>query len=225
MKKISDILFIIQARINSERTPKKMIRKFGDSSLFEIAIDKVKSSKVIPKENFYVSIYDEELKNIAKNKKVNIFHRSYESANVDSGLKLIYEWYNKLPFKYVVKINGCAPLLKTETIDGFVNEFINQEEDNLFGVIKTNDYYFNKHHKLVTPWPPNQTLMNTKAVEPTYKAAHCLYASKMDLLYEERFMGDLEKGEVKLYEMEELECFDIDYEWQFKIGQVLWSNQ
>ena len=31
----------------------------------------------------------------------------------------MYEWHNKLPFKYVIKINGCLPLLKTETIDEF----------------------------------------------------------------------------------------------------------
>ena len=67
--------------------------------------------------------------------------------------------------------------------------------------------------------------MNTKAVESTYKAAHCLYASKMDIISENRFMGNFEDGEIKLYVLDELECFDIDYEWEFKVGELLWSNQ
>lgn len=225
MKKIEDILFIVQGRVNSKRVSQKMIRDFCGTTLFDIAIDKVLDSKIIPKENFYVSIYDTELKDIAKQKGVNIYNRSYESANNDNSLQTIYEWHDKLPFKYVVKINGCSPLLKTKTIDNFVKQFLEQEEENLFGVIQMNDYFFNKDNELVTPWPENQTIMNTKAVESTYKAAHCLYASKMDIISENRFMGNFEDGEIKLYVLDELECFDIDYEWEFKVGELLWSNQ
>lgn len=225
MKKIEDILFIVQGRVNSKRVSQKMIRDFCGTTLFDIAIDKVLDSKIIPKENFYVSIYDTELKDIAKQKGVNIYNRSYESANNDNSLQTIYEWHDKLPFKYVVKINGCSPLLKTKTIDNFVKQFLEQEEENLFGVIQMNDYFFNKDNELVTPWPENQTIMNTKAVEPTYKAAHCLYASRMDIISENRFMGNFEDGEIKLYVLDELECFDIDYEWEFKVGELLWSNQ
>ena len=50
MKSINDIVFILGARINSSRVIKKMIRKFGDTTLFELAIQKLKQSK-IPKDN------------------------------------------------------------------------------------------------------------------------------------------------------------------------------
>ena len=103
-----------------------------------------------------------------------------------------------------------------------IKQFVEQEEENLFGVIETKDYYWNKDGKLVTPWPEDQTIMNTKAVEVTYKAAHTLYASRMDLIKDNMFMGDFQKeGGIKLYPMDELECFDIDYEWQFKLGEQL----
>ena len=225
MKNINDILFVIQARLNSQRVPQKMIKDFNGTNLFSIAIDKVLDSEVIPKDNFYVSICEDELIEIANDKGVNIYERSYESANNDNSLQKIYEWHDKLPFKYVVKINGCSPLLKTETIDGFVKQFVEQEEENLFGVIETKDYYWNKNGKSVTPWPENQTIMNTKAVEVTYKAAHTLYASRMDLIERNMFMGDFQKeGGIKLYPMDELECFDIDYEWQFKLGENIYEN-
>jgi CMP-N-acetylneuraminic acid synthetase len=225
MKNIDDVLFIIQARLNSQRVPQKMIRDFNGTNLFSIAIDKVLDSNIIPKDNFYVSVCEDELIEIAEKKKINIYKRSYESANNDNSLQMIYEWHDKLPFKYVVKINGCSPLLKSETIDGFVKQFIEQDEENLFGVIETKDYYWNKDGKLVTPWPENQTIMNTKAVEVTYKAAHVLYASKLDLIRDNKFMGNFEKeGGIKLYPMDELECFDIDYDWQFKLGEILWKN-
>jgi len=225
MKSISDVVVIIQARMNSQRVPRKMLRPFADSTLFEIAINKLLDSKVVNKENIYVSVYEDELKDIANKYGLNIYHRSEDSANNDNSLQKIYEWHDKLPFKYVIKVNGCSPLLKTETIDGFINKFLTQEEENLFGVIPMKDYFWNSGGKLVTPWPNGQTIMNTKAVEVTYKAAHVLYASRMDLISQNMFMGDFQKeGGIKLYPMDELECFDIDYEWQFKLGETLYGN-
>ncbi len=224
MKKMSDILFVVQARLNSQRLPNKMLKPFGYSNLFRIAVNKVLSSNYIPENNFYVSIYEQELIDEADNLGVNIFKRSQESANNDNDLQKIYEWHDKLPFKYVIKIYGCSPLLKTETIDGFVKQFVEQEEENLFGVIKTKDYYWNKDGKLVTPWPEDQTIMNTKAVEVTYKAAHTLYASRMDLIKDDIFMGDFQKENgIKLYPMDELETFDIDYDWQFKVAEAIYA--
>ena len=67
--------------------------------------------------------------------------------------------------------------------------------------------------------------MNTKAVEVTYKAAHTLYASIMDLIKDDMFMGDFQKESgIKLYPMDELETFDIDYKWQFELGELLWKK-
>ena len=222
MKNIKDIAIIVQARTNSQRIPNKMLRPFANTNLFELILSKLLKSKIIPQQNIIASVYESELKKIANNLNINIYSRSYESANNDNSLQKIYEWHDKLPFKYVIKVNGCSPLLKIETIDKFIQHFIEQKEENLFGVIKTKDYYWNKEGKLVTPWPKDQTLMNTKAVEVTYKAAHVLYASRIDLIKDDRFMGDFQKeGGIKLYPMNELECFDIDYEWQFKVGEKL----
>ena len=67
--------------------------------------------------------------------------------------------------------------------------------------------------------------MNTKAVEPTYEAAHVLYASRMDLISDYKFMGDFEKeGGIKLFQMDELEAFDIDEQWQFEVGELLYEK-
>lgn len=225
MKKISDIVIIIQARLNSERVSQKMIRPFADSNLFEIAIKKLLASKEIPKDNIYLSINEPELKSIGQKYNLNIYERSEESANNDNSLQKIYEWHDKLPFDYVIKVNACSPLLKTETIDNFYKTFLNQKEENLFGVIEQKDYFWDSKNKLMTPWPKDQTIMNTKAVETTYKAAHVLYASRLDLISKNKFMGDFDKeGGIKLFAMNELECFDIDYEWQFKIAELIYNN-
>jgi CMP-N-acetylneuraminic acid synthetase len=199
-----------------------MLKPFKGSNLFGMAMTKVLLSEYIPKENFYVSVYEQELIDEANKLGVNVFKRSHESANNDNDLRKIYEWHDKLPFKYVIKINACSPLLKIDTINEFTRQFVEQKEENLFGVIEQKDYFWNKEGLMITPWPEDQTIMNTKAVEPTYKAAHVLYASRMDIIKDYKFMGDFfEEGSIKLFPMNELEAFDIDYEWQFKLAENL----
>jgi CMP-N-acetylneuraminic acid synthetase len=222
MKNIKDILFIIQARLNSQRLPNKMLKPFKGSNLFGMAMTKVLLSDYIPKENFYVSVHEQELIDEANKLGVNVFKRSHESANNDNDLRKIYEWHDKLPFKYVIKINGCSPLLKIDTINEFTRQFVEQDEESLFGVIEQKDYFWNKEGLMITPWPEDQTIMNTKAVEPTYKAAHVLYASRMDIIKDYMFMGNFfEEGSIKLFPMNEVEAFDIDYEWQFKLAEKI----
>ena len=67
--------------------------------------------------------------------------------------------------------------------------------------------------------------MNTKAVEPTYKAAHVLYASRLDLIKDDMFMGNFQKeGGIKLYPMDEMECLDIDFPWQFEAFETIYKD-
>ena len=127
MKDINDIAFIVQSRKGSTRVKNKMLRPFMDSCLFEIAIKKVLNSSVIPKENFYVSVYDDEFIDIANKYGVNVYHRSEDSIVEPVELPVVLGWHKDLPkkYKYWVSINGCNPILSIETIDNFVNSFIN----------------------------------------------------------------------------------------------------
>ena len=47
MKNIDDIAFVVQARLNSERVPNKMLKPFAGSNLFGIVLDKLLTSDVI----------------------------------------------------------------------------------------------------------------------------------------------------------------------------------
>lgn len=224
MKNKNDVLVFIQARLGSQRVKNKMLRPFANSSLFEIAIKKVLESN-IPKEHFYVSVYETELKDIAKKYGINIFNRSYESAINDNNLQKIYEWHDKLPYKYAVKINACCPLLSVDTINKFYTHYLESNNDGLFAVLEKKNYFWNEDGELITPWPSNQTIMNTKAVGKTYEAAMVFFAGKMDTIKDDIWMGSLrKKNDPELFVMDELEAFDIDYEWQFNVGEQLYKT-
>ena len=226
-KQIRDIAVVVQARLSSQRIPEKMIKPFAETTLFDLAIKKVASSDFIPKENFFLSIYEDQLIEIAEKYETNVFLRSEKSARSEgTPMTEMYEWWDKLPFKYCVLVNGCAPFMKTETIDGFVRAYMNSDSDGMFGVMEKKNYFWNKESELLTPWPAGQACTNTKVVEKTYEAAHCLYAGRMDLIEKGIWMGDFNKpGDIELYAMEEEECLDIDYPWQFELREALYRGK
>lgn len=225
MKEINDICIVVQARLSSQRVPRKMIRPFAETTLVDILLEKLKNSKIIPANNIILSANESELKQIANSHGITVFNRSEKSAMSEGEpLSEIYEWHNKLPYKYVVLISACNPLLKIETIDKFISNFLNSNKEGGFAVFEKKTYYWNKEGKSITDWG-DLTIMNTKFVEPIYEAAHCLYASRLDIIKDGFWMDDNLPPNPELFVMDELETFDIDYEWQFNLGELLYKQR
>ena len=174
-----------------------------------------------------MSAYEEELKQIAKKEEINIFHRSKESAEWagDSHLSGIFEWWDKLPFKYVVMINACCPLLEAETIDRFIQTYLSVDNKAMFGVIRKKNYIWDMSAKILNaPSPSNAP--DTKKVNSFYEAAHCLYAGLMEDIGKNIWMGDFSKqGDILFYEVPEKETFDIDYEWEFTAYESIYREK
>ena len=222
MKDINDVLFIVEARLHSSRVHQKMIRPFADTTLLDLVLSKLTSIDLIPKSNLYLSAYEDEIKEVGNRHGVNIYNRSYESANAED-LQTIKEWHDKLPFKYVVAINSCTPLLKPETIEDFITSFIKSEDEGSFAVFEKKTYYWNKEGKMITDWPKGQRMFNTKFVDPIYEAAHALYASRLDIIKKGFYITNKLPVEPPLFVMDELEAFDIDYDYQFKVAEQLYK--
>ena len=165
------------------------------------------------------------MKKLTNKHKINIFHRSIQSANSEGQpLTEIYEWYDKLPFKYVILVSACNPLLTIETIDNFIQSFIESDKEGAFAVFEKKTYYWDKNGESLTDWG-NSSIMNTKFVEPIYEAAHCLYASRLDIIGQGYWMDTNYPPKPELFVMKELEAFDIDYEWQFQLGEQLYKME
>jgi len=229
MKDIKDILFIIQARTQSTRVLNKMLKPFADSNLFEIAINKILKSSLIPKENFYLSIMDDELIEIAKKYNLNYFIRSQESTQEPVTLPKVFEWHDKLPFKYYININACNPLLRLETVEDFTRQFLKSNSRGQFGVFEKKTFLFDSEGGMLNKFYGDDkylATLETKFVETCYEAAHSLYAGNMEDISKEIYMGSFKKtNDPDLFIMNESECFDIDWPWQFDLAEKLYINQ
>ena len=219
------LLIFTQARLNSQRLPKKMVRSFAKRSLWDIACEKL-SNLPFPKEQKWVSVYEPELREIAEKYNLSIFDRSEASANEDNKASLIWEICG-LDFERYVMFNPCLPMLEEETILGFINFFKDHNYNSAFGVKVLKDYLFDKEGKLVHP--PGTTFFNTKEFDThperqLYVAAHCLYAGQCHDMINDVYMGDFTPNNPALYPiLNKRELFDVDDYEDFLIAEAVYE--
>jgi CMP-N-acetylneuraminic acid synthetase len=224
-KDLKDIAIVVQARLGSQRVPGKMLKPFAGTTLVNILLDKLRHSDIIDPNQVYLSFYEEELKAVAVKYPFVLFNRSKESADSEgSPISEIFQWWDKLDRKYVIMISACNPLLTIETIEKFVLDFINSDKEGAFAVFEKKTYYWDKEGKSLTDWK-GACSMNTKFVEPIYEAAHCLYASRLDIIGNGNWVDTNSPWNTELVVMDELEAFDIDYPWQFEVAEVIYKNK
>jgi CMP-N-acetylneuraminic acid synthetase len=116
----------------------------------------------------------------------------------------------------------------TTLVDILLTKLLQSKESNQEGAIsvyESNNYFWNPEGKMHNKWPDGFTSMNTKYVESTKVAAHCMYGSRVDLLKKGEWVTDKIPYEVELITMPELEAFDIDDQWQFEVAETLYEKQ
>ena len=225
MKSIEDTCFLVVAKSNSERTPGKMYKEFCDSSLLEIAINKLIKSKKIPNRQICISVHGDQLIEIANKYKdiVRVHIRDDSSVQENSKISEIYQVVGVLRDSHFVEINACCPLLQISTIERFVDKFISSQSAALFGVIGNRTFYWDKD---MNPLKECSTALETKRANIIYEAAHTLYAGSCDDLKDNIHMGSFTKlGDPELYVIDDhMQCWDIDYPWQFVAAEELYKR-
>lgn len=220
-----DISIVIQARLGSQRIPRKMLKSFANTTLVNILLEKIIKLNSINPNQIYFCAYENELLEVASNYPINIIKRSQESANEEKDVKILFEWYKQIPTNYLVMVSACNPLLQPETIDKFIQQYSTSNKEGAISVYESKNYFWNSEGKMLNKWPKGFTGMNTKYVESTKIAAHCMYGSRVDIIEEGYWVNKGLPYEPELISMPELEAFDIDYEWQFKVAEQLYKNK
>ena len=221
---MKDISIVVQSRLGSQRVPNKMLKPFAGTTLVDILLDKLTNLTSINYSKVYFCAHEQELLDVASNYPINTIKRSKESANEEKDIKILYEWAKEIPTEYIVMISACNPLLKISTIDQFIHQFQNSNKEGAISVYESKNYFWNSKGKMLNQWPEGFTSMNTKFVEPTKIAAHCMYGSRVDIIKEGNWVTNKLPYEPELISMPEIEAFDIDEPWQFDVANVLYEK-
>ena len=223
---MSKIVAFLPIRKGSQRVKNKNIRNFAgiDGGLTFIKISQLLKVKKIDK--IIVSTNDEKVKKIAKsfeNEKIVIDNRPENLASSSTSTDDL--------IRYVPSIIKNSIVLWTHVTSPFVDEKIyevmiekyfeeNNKYDSLMSVNKIQTFLWNSkkpinYNRDKEKWPRTQT------IEPLYEVNSAVFIADIEIY---KTLNDRIGNKPYLYELDKITSFDIDWEEDFEIAEILWRK-
>jgi len=223
---LSKIVAFLPIRKGSQRVKNKNIRNFAgiDGGLTFIKISQLLKVKKIDK--IVVSTNDEKVKKIAKsfeNEKIVIDNRPENLASSSTSTDDL--------IRYVPSIIKNSIVLWTHVTSPFVDEKIyevmiekyfeeNNKYDSLMSVNKIQTFLWNSkkpinYNRDKEKWPRTQT------IEPLYEVNSAVFIADIEIY---KTLNDRIGNKPYLYELDKITSFDIDWEEDFEIAEILWRK-
>ena len=209
---------IIHARKDSTRCPNKHLRPLGDTTLIDIALDKLSKLELDEK---YLAVYDQELKDKVIDG-VKILHRDYDSvAPGNCHHSVYYKHLNNVESDYIVNLNPCQPFLEVDKLQQGITLFKYSKFGSMITVKKERNFFWDKHQNPIN-FKPNDRL-STTAGPWVYSATHSLvfYEKNYMLTEWELFPNTQDNPFPYVVDWSEKELLDVDTETDFNIVRQL----
>lgn len=205
-------------RKNSERCPNKLLRPFGDTTLVDIVLEKLRA---LSPDMFFAG-YDRDFRDKAAGHGVPFVQRSAHSALIDEPILEILSFLRDVPYTHLLIVNACMPFLAAETIRRFRTQSAEGEYRPACAVLRRHTHFVALDGTPLN-FPADMKTINSKTVEPVYEFAHALYFFEKDYFFRHGRYWDWQQ--VRLLEIPDRhEVVDIDTEADFALAEALWRG-
>ena len=210
----NNIIALIPAKYNSKSIKNKNLKKIGDRSLIEIAIDETKKSKQISK--IYLNSESNIIAKIAKKKKINFFQRDKRLSKKDTGSNLVIkDFIKKLKLKdndILIYLQPTSPFRKIKHIDESIKKFLQKPELSLVSVKKNDQTIFKsvkkiKNNVMIPIFNSKFLTMNRQDFQDTYISNGSIYIFKIKNF---KINNSIPVKKFQPYLMNKQESLDID---------------
>ena len=211
---------IIHARKTSTRCPNKHLRPLGNTTLIDIALDKLSKLELDEK---YLAVYDQELKDKVIDG-VKILHRKYDSvAPGNAPHNIMYKHLENVKSDYIMNYNPCQPFLQVDKLQQIITLFKYSTLDSMITVKKERNFFWDEYENPIN-FRLNDRLSTTSGPW-VYSATHSLVFYKKQYMLENWELFPNEKGNPKpfIVDWPEQELIDVDTEEDFNLVESLWK--
>ena len=205
---------IIHARKQSTRCPNKHLRPLGNTTLIDIALEKLSKLELNEK---YLAVYDQELKDKVIDG-VKILHREYDSvAPGNSPHNIMYKHLENVESDYIVNINPCQPFLKIEELQQVITLFKYSKFESMITVEEERNFFWDEDKNPIN-FKPNDRLSTTTGPW-VYSPTHSLVIYKKQYMLDnwELFPNTKHNPYPFVVDWSEKELLDVDTETDFEI--------
>ena len=226
----NSILLVSTAREKSSRCSKKMIKKFHNTTLFDIHAEKL---EILNKcnHNLFNDIIlaigksDNAIWDKAKSYNIKIQERDkFSITNADKESD-IHNYLRNYKQKYVFWLNSSSPFLETDTILNILKYFKINRHESLLPIIKEYNWFW----KQKSGYPiniSNNQLTHTQDSQPIYKAIHSFHIFNREYMLENDAFWDFTQDNPYFYEVKDsIEFLDVDTKMDFKICESIYRSR
>ena len=219
MKKIS---VVINARTQSTRVPNKLLRNFSNTTLIDIALEKLNQMDFF--ENRYLAVADEELKSKGiKYKNVTILERNKDAVKKGvNPLLVTFEHYLKIPSDYIFVFNPCLPFIQISTIKEAYEYFQNTNFNSYTAVVPTGDWIFDSEGNALTNSDPSNVTTNKEI--NFFKGCHAFHIINKQYFSENKVLWTFQKDNPHIVKITDSEAIDIDTLDEFNLAEVKYNQ-
>ncbi|MEP4535155.1 MAG: acylneuraminate cytidylyltransferase family protein [Cyclobacteriaceae bacterium] len=223
------IVAFLPCRKGSQRVPDKNIRSFGGvkNGLFEIKLSQLLSVNYI--DEIVLSTNDLRLIDLAKERnspKIIIDKRSDHLSSSTTSTDDLIRYIPKLisgSDTHVLWTHVTSPFLTEKKYDVAIKDYfeaLKHGYDSMMSVTKIQKFLWNKsgpinYNREKEKWPRTQT------IDPVYEINSGFFLNPLENY---RMYWDRVGKNPKLFELDVQESFDIDWEEDFKMGEIMWKQ-
>lgn len=214
MKKI---LAVIPARAGSKGIPRKNVRIMVDKPLISYAIENALKSKFIT--DIVVSTDDNEVKTIASKYRVQVINRPEFLCQDDVTLdSVVYHAYSKMKqrgnYEIIITLQPTSPLLKAETLDVAIEEYIEKDMDTTISVVNRPHLAWGEENGEIVPLYKNR--VNRQYLPPHYSETGAFVITNSKSISKESRFGK----KIGMFEVPENESIDIDNQQDWVLAEA-----
>ena len=215
-----DLSIVINARVNSTRVPRKVVRDFCGTTLLDLALEKIRNID-LPK---YVATCENEIIQIVNRyKEFKILDR--KPISVKKGFRdqrITFAHYRNVSTSKIMMINPCCPFVEFYTYKNAIKEMFDNNYVTLTTVKKKNNIFFDSDLRPINaPIREVSTLHN----KPIYEMSHLFHIFDKEFFLNNGYFWDYGDNHPFLYEVDVEESLDIDIMIDFNICELIWKKK
>ena len=202
--------------------PNKLLRRFHNTTLIDIALSKMNQMDFF--ENRFLAVAEEDLiKYGEKYSNVKILNRSIEAVKKGvNPLNLTFQHYLNIPSDYIFVFNPCLPLVKISTIKMAFEYFQNTCFNSYTAVIPTGEWIFDSYGNPLTIKDPSNVTTNKDV--SFFKGCHAFHIINKKYFNDNEILWTFDKDNPHIIQIPYEEAVDIDTIEEFKLAELIYGQ-
>lgn len=228
----SQVVAFLPCRKGSERVKEKNVREFAGikGGLTRIKIEQLINCENIDKiivstdDQEVMAICEEVLKTSSKEYKIDV--RPKELASSQTSTDDLIQYVSEIiPNGEILWTHVTSPFITSAIYTDAINVYQELKSkgqcDSLTTVTKHQKFFWNRQGEAINYDRSKEKWPRTQEMEPLFELNSGIFLCNTDIYYN---LQDRVGVNPYLYELNDFQALDVDWENDFKLAEILWSN-